>query len=215
MKAVEHLTNEHREIAALLTVLNTYADALSAGKCGPRPALSPLVQALRVLADEVHFEQEEQILMPWLVRRGVDWEAEVLQHSCIEHARARYLLSVLEQAVARECPRSELDRECVVLTARALVQSQRQLMHMQHTQLYPLIEAYQLSGPVDELSIDLRRHEASLDSARVGPARHLARRLLSRRALRPRPLARAGTSYRRSPSEPPAADTAPTRAQRS
>jgi hemerythrin-like domain-containing protein len=136
MALLNSLIMEHKLIARLIDALRVYARRLRRGP-GPDPAdLALFSRAFRELADEIHHEKEEWILLPILARNGFNWDTGVLPEVRSDHGQERYLLDVLQQAALQQGRWSNDDRRRIVATALALVEFQREHMELENTKLY-------------------------------------------------------------------------------
>jgi len=101
MKAVASLIREHQVIGGLADALESYAQHTRQGGVPDAADLGRFAAAFTDLAERIHHEKEENILLPLLVRHGVHWEDGALPAVRREHRQEAYLIDVLRQAGAR------------------------------------------------------------------------------------------------------------------
>ena len=156
MVALHSLIEEHKVIGRLIDALQEYARRLRREDSAEPADLALFSRAFRELADEIHHEKEEGILLPILGRNGFHWDTGVLPEVRRDHRQERYLLEVLQHAAARASSWSNDDRRVIVATALALVEFQREHMELENTKLFGVVPQ-RLSAEV------LARLEAELD----------------------------------------------------
>jgi len=137
MQALESLQRDHRVLNVLSEALDAYVEALESGRELWRGDLTDIVHGFRTLADHRHFEKEDEVLVPLLVRHGFDYQLDILDDARAEHDSLRYLIRVLEQAAERELRWTLHERLRIVGTARNLVERQRRLAAAQEIELFP------------------------------------------------------------------------------
>jgi len=157
MQALASLHQDHRILLALTDALDAFArvvaerDDVSPGEVGA------FADAFRDFADNMHYEKEEQVLLPFLVRHGFDYNRELLQQVRSDHCQDRYLIDVLHHSAQRDGCFSREDRRRVASTAAALASVQRDLLMKQDIELFPevvsLIDGAALSSLQAELSL--------------------------------------------------------------
>ena len=148
--ALESLRRDHQALLLLADALDAYAAALEARRPVHPGDLRALVHALRTFGDYRHFEKEEQVLVPLLVRAGFDFALGVFAEGRHAHQRLRHLIEVLEYAAQRELDWSRFEQTAIVAAARALTDAQRRISDRQERELLPEI-AKRLDGPALEL----------------------------------------------------------------
>jgi hemerythrin-like domain-containing protein len=137
MQALESLQRDHRVLSGLSEALDAYVEALETGQQLWRGDLSDIMFGFRVMADYRHFEKEEEVLVPMLVRHGFDYNLEILDGARREHDGLRYLIRVLEEAAQREPSWNLFDRQRIASAARDLVERQWRLSAQQELELFP------------------------------------------------------------------------------
>jgi hemerythrin-like domain-containing protein len=160
MNALASLIHEHRVISRLIQALEVYANCLRLDWQVEPVDLVGFARAFREFADELHHEKEEGILLPILARNGLAWEDGVLPEVRRDHRHERYLIDVLCHAAARQGSWSNEDRRVISATALALVEFQREHLHMENTKLFP--EVPKRLGPevLEQLATALARFDA-------------------------------------------------------
>lgn len=157
MQALSSLHQDHRILLALTDALDIFARAI-ANRDDVAPAeVGAFAHAFREFADNMHYEKEEQVLLPFLVRHGYDWNRELLEQVRADHCQDRYLIDVLHHAAQRDGSFSKEDRRRVASTAAALAGVQRDLLMKQDIELFPevvsLLDAAALASLQAELSL--------------------------------------------------------------
>jgi hemerythrin-like domain-containing protein len=137
MQALESLTRDHQVLWGLTEALEAVVAALDAGQRLERGDLRDLAHGFRTIADYRHFEKEDEVLVPLLVRHGFDYNLQILGDARREHDALRYLIRVLEQAAERELSWTLYERQRIAGTARSLVERQRSLATLQEIELFP------------------------------------------------------------------------------
>jgi hemerythrin-like domain-containing protein len=136
MIALHSLIQEHKVIGRLIDALQEYARRLRLEASADPTDLARFSRAFRELADEIHHEKEEGILLPTLGRNGFHWDTGVLPEVRRDHRQERYLLEVLQHAATRAGSWSNEDRRSIIATALALVEFQRAHMELENTRLF-------------------------------------------------------------------------------
>ena len=139
--ALASLERDHRQLWGLTDALHAYVDALDGGRPLRRGDLKAIVSGLRVVADYRHFEKEEEVLVPMLVRHGFDYHHPLLADGRREHDSLRYLIDVLQQSAERELNWKLDERERISRVAHQLIERQRRLSTEQEARLFPQIVA--------------------------------------------------------------------------
>lgn len=145
--ALASLEHDHRLLWGLTEALHTYIGALDAGTPLRRGDFKALVMGLKISADYHHFEKEEEVMVPVLVRHGFAYDLQILDDGRREHASLRYLIEVLRQSAERELNWRIDERERISRVARQLIARQRRLSKRQEARLFPQIVA-RLDPPV-------------------------------------------------------------------
>jgi hemerythrin-like domain-containing protein len=134
------LMAEHELIGRVAEALKVFAGNIKAeyGSYG-RHDLAAFVRVFRDLADYVHHEKEEHLLLPMLGRHGFDWNHGPLAESRREHRQERYLTEVLNQFAVREHRWDAEERRRVVSTAMALGDFQREHLAKENELLFAAV----------------------------------------------------------------------------
>lgn len=141
MQALVSLQQDHRLLLELTDALEAFAQALPGADTVPVADLEAFAHAFRELADNLHYEKEEHVLMPFLARHGYDWNGELLAQVREDHNQNRYLIDVLYQAAQLEGGFSRDDQRRIASTAKALARSQRRLLQLQDIELFPAVSS--------------------------------------------------------------------------
>ncbi|MEY4546445.1 MAG: hypothetical protein RL685_2640 [Pseudomonadota bacterium] len=141
MQALVSLQQDHRLLLELTDALEAFARALPDAEVVPLADLEAFAHAFREFADNLHYEKEEHVLMPFLARHGYDWNGALLAQVREDHNQNRYLIDVLYQAAQRESDLSRDDHRRLASTAKALVRSQRKLLQLQDVELFPVVSS--------------------------------------------------------------------------
>jgi hemerythrin-like domain-containing protein len=139
--ALASLERDHRLLWGLTDALHAYVDALDRGRPLRRGDLKAIASGLRVVADYRHFEKEEEVMVPVLVRHGFDYHLRILDDGRREHDSLRYLIEVLHQSAERELNWNLDERERISRVAHQLIERQRRLSTHQEACLFPEIVA--------------------------------------------------------------------------
>jgi hemerythrin-like domain-containing protein len=183
--ALQSLRRDHQVLALFADVLDAYlgtlvseGERLSGGKLVPGD-FTLLVQVWRSFGDQRHFEKEEQIVTPLLVRSGLDFDLAVLVEERRAREQLRYLISVLEHATHRELQWSGFERSAICASARALTAIHRRCTEEQERELFP--EIITLDPDVlATLNRQLLRFDAADDARRELDTAALGRELAAR-----------------------------------
>jgi hemerythrin-like domain-containing protein len=141
MQALDTLGRDHQMLGELAEALGAYVSALEAGQPLRDGDLKELVESLRAVTEYRHFEKEEALLVPTLVRHGFDYNHVLLDGRRREFETQRYLLDVLHQSAERELNWTLDERERIARAARGLVEGLRQLASQEEAELFPEIVA--------------------------------------------------------------------------
>lgn len=171
MHKLSSLNQDHRMLLALTDALDVFAGELMRTDDVSPSDVGEFAHAFREFADYLHYEKEEHVLLPFLVRHGFDWNCELLEQIRAEHSRDRYLIDVLHQAGEQEGSLSQHDRRRLAATATTLASVQRGLTMKQDIELLPEVTTALEPKALDELNAELSR----FDSQRGGRAVKLRR----------------------------------------
>jgi len=139
--ALASLERDHRLLWGLTDALHAYVDALDGGRALRRGDLKAIASGLRVVADYRHFEKEEEVMVPVLVRHGFDYHLQIFDDGRREHDSLRYLIEVLHQSAERDLNWNLDERERISRVAHQLIERQRRLSTRQEARLFPQIVA--------------------------------------------------------------------------
>jgi len=212
MRALESLHRDHQLIFGLTEALDAYANALDAKHPLVAGDFKALVHGFRTFADYRHFEKEENILVPWLVRRGFDDNSGILVGARNEHQQLRYLIDVLYQSAERELDWSRDERNRISAAARSLSEQQRQLAAQQEIELFPDILTRLPAHALDDLASELWQFDVRSE-VRASPldVQELSRDVAGRYADAPPSRPRAPSASPPPPSSRPASTSRPAR----
>jgi hemerythrin-like domain-containing protein len=101
MKATRVLRDEHEGILAMLSVVETAANRLRAGKDIPRDMMINAVDFFRNFADKCHHGKEENELFPKMVERGIPREGGPIAVMLVEHDQGRAFIRGMGDAAER------------------------------------------------------------------------------------------------------------------
>jgi hemerythrin-like domain-containing protein len=177
--ALQSLRCDHQVLALLADALDAYVAVLSAGGALAPGDFTSLVRAWRSFGDQRHFEKEEELVTPLLVRSGLDFGLEVLVEERRAREQLRYLIDVLEHAAHRELQWSGFERSAICASARALTAIHRRSSQEQEQELFPEI----ITLAPDALAVlnqQLLRFDAADDARREGDPARVGRELLAR-----------------------------------
>ncbi len=169
------LIREHELIGPLAEGLASFAEALSSEVLDPASERADLEHFVRVftdLADCVHHEKEEAVLLPFLCRHGFEWTDGPLAEVRREHRQERYLIDVLCQAAAREETWNHEERRRIVDSATALADFQSEHLAKENTLLFPAVMLRTSPAELELLEAELAAFDASI--ARFMPCQELA-----------------------------------------
>jgi hemerythrin-like domain-containing protein len=155
MRALDSLRRDHQLLFGLTEALDAYANAMDAEQPLVAGDFAALVQGFRTFADYRHFEKEEQILGPWLVRHGFDDNLPILVDGRDEHHKLRYLIDVLYQSAQRELDWTKDERKRISAAAHSLCERQRRLAAQQEIELFPDIITRIAGSHLEELASEL------------------------------------------------------------
>ena len=171
MHALFSLHQDHRLLLELTDALDVFALELTRSAAVGPEAVGAFARAFREFADNIHYEKEEQVLLPCLARHGFDFNGALLEQVRDEHCQDRYLIDVLSQAAQRETEFGWDDRRRLSSTAATLARMQRNLLMKQDIELLPEVTTALAPETLEELNAELSR----FDSQRGGRAVKLRR----------------------------------------
>jgi hemerythrin-like domain-containing protein len=180
MRPLFSLHQDHELLLPLSEALDLFARALASSEAAVDPGdLAEFACAFRGFADQLHYEKEEHVLLPFIVRHGFDWNGELLEAVRADHSRDRYLIDVLHQAGQRKGGFSWDDRRRLAATASTLAGVQRGLAMKQEIELFPEISVALDPDALDSLDAELsafdRHNENSTTELRPLISRLMAR----------------------------------------
>lgn len=186
MKALQSLIREHQVISGVVGALEVFARELERRGSQRQRAHDPVdlarfVEVFTELAECIHHEKEENILLPLLSRHGFDWRSRTLSAVRGEHRQEAYLIDVLRQASERAPEWSVADESHINASARALVEFQRNHHQLENTKLFPEVIARLDGAALDELGAALDKFDRE-HQARRAAAIALAEELCARYA---------------------------------
>jgi hemerythrin-like domain-containing protein len=138
-KALASLIREHQLVSRVLVALEVYAQRLRHGERVEAGDLGGFARVFRELADQIHHEKEESILLPLLCRHGLDWSSGVLPVVRLEHRQESSFIDALCRAAQRPPPWSKNERRQIAAAALALTQFQREHHEMENAELFPAV----------------------------------------------------------------------------
>lgn len=162
-KALASLIAEHQLVSRVVAALEVYAQRLRHGDPVEASDLEGFARVFRELADQIHHEKEERILLPLLFRHGLDWSSGVLPVVRLEHRQESSFIDVLCRAARQPPPWSKAERRQIAAAALALAAFQREHHRMENAELFPAV-ALQLSEHVlAQLQAALEAFDADSD----------------------------------------------------
>jgi hemerythrin-like domain-containing protein len=147
MQALDSLERERQMLLDLAEALDAYVDALEAGQPLRDGDLEDLMRNFRAVAEYRHFEKEEALLVPTLVRHGFDYNHALLDGRRRAYETLRYLIDVLHHSAERELNWTLDEEHRIARAGRSLVEVLRQLAFQEEAELLPEIVA-RLSPPM-------------------------------------------------------------------
>jgi hemerythrin-like domain-containing protein len=172
MEALSSLIREHQFIERLVTALGAYASLVGQGAPVDPADVGGFASTLREYADELHREKEEHVLLPFLVRRGFDWDAPPLSQVCEEHSLERDLIAALDHAGGRIEGWTDEERRHVAALSASLCTLQRQHHQTENEQLFPAVKARLDTAALQLLHAELEHFD--------GQPAHIERRTAAR-----------------------------------
>lgn len=101
MDAIDTLKNEHRAIEVVLNTMEKAAKALDAGKDVDPALIEECVDFVAGFADRCHHIKEEQILFPYLQKRGIAREGGPIGYALHDHDEARKLVKSIRENIGK------------------------------------------------------------------------------------------------------------------
>lgn len=155
MHALFSLHQDHRLLLELTDALDVFAlELMRSEALGPQN-VDPFARAFRDFVDNIHYEKEEQVLLPCLARHGFDYNGELLEQVRDDHCQDRYLIDVLSHAAERETAFGWEDRRRLARTAKTLASVQRNLLMKQDVELFPAVMSSLDRDALERLFADL------------------------------------------------------------
>ena len=178
MRPLLSLQLEHRLLFDLTDALDVFAEKLG-GNGRVLPDSKAFAHVFREFVDRIHYEKEEQVLFPFLVRHGFDWNSQELVEMRSQHCHDRHLIEVLEYGAARRCAHSCTSRRSLAATARALAKVQRRLSMSQDIELFPRVVSSLDPEAKAQLGRELARFDRDTED-RALPLANAIRGLITR-----------------------------------
>jgi hemerythrin-like domain-containing protein len=179
MRALFSLHQDHELLLPLTEALDVFAKALAGSEAVDRGDVADFACAFRGFADHLHYEKEEHVLLPFIVRHGFDWNGELLEAVRADHCRDRYLIDVLCQGAQRKGAFSWDDRRRLAATASTLAEVQRGLAMKQEIELFPEISVALDADALDGLNAELSEFDRHNENSAT-ELRPLISRLMER-----------------------------------
>jgi hemerythrin-like domain-containing protein len=170
MDPVEHLIAEHRLIAEAVNAFEEYVDRVQARQDPPRADLERFVRFFREYVDLGHHDKEETLLLPALVRAGLDWDGGPIARIRRDHDLERYLMRSLRHAALQVEDWTDFDREHFLAIARELIAFTRTHAECEETLLFPEIRRRLSPAAYEALAADFARLDAERGNDAAPPA---------------------------------------------
>jgi hemerythrin-like domain-containing protein len=164
-ESLSSIARDHRLLARALDALEVLAERLEAEATPELIAdLGQFIRFFMGFAEAGHHVKEEDVLHPFLARRGFAWDSGPLREIRADHDQERYFMRVLEQAAGQDAPWSREDRRHAVATVRAFAEFQRGHQDKENRVLLPRVKE-QLTGA--DL-VELEKLLVAFDEERFG-----------------------------------------------
>ncbi len=142
MQPTSILTNEHRVIEIMLSVLENLADKTLADKKLDRQSAEDAIDFIRNFADKCHHGKEENHLFAALVDKGMPKEGGPVGQMLLEHDQGReYVRGMADNVEAAEKGNEKAIRE-FVNNAFGYVELLRAHIHKEDHILFPMAERF-------------------------------------------------------------------------
>lgn len=168
MRATEVLTEEHRTIERMLTVLETAAQQLKAGERVPARLFREAVDFVRNFADKCHHGKEEANLFPRLEERGVPKEGGPLGVMLEEHDMGREYIGAIDDAIGAYEAGDEAAASVIEENVRAFTHLLRHHIWKEENVLFPMANEVLSADDQRELEERFQQVEAEV----MGPGAH-------------------------------------------
>ena len=193
--AIDSLKREHRAIECVLRALNQACAQIAAGERVDPDVLDRYIEFIRIYADKVHHEKEEQILFPALNRCGLPVDAGPIACMLGEHTQGRAYVSRMSLAARglRQGAPGAADEFCSA--AGAFTQLLVQHIQKEDNVLFVIAAGMLGSEGVAALAADFERAERDFSGGRYEELENWARELTSDAELVPAGACSSGCGH--------------------
>lgn len=156
MRPTDTLKEEHRVIERGLVALDRAVEKLEMGEEVPREVLEKAVDFIRGFADGCHHQKEEDILFPYLEKKGLTRDQGPVGVMLAEHDVGREHVRGMSEAIEGSAP------QAFVAHARAYLELLGDHIAKEDTVLFPLadqlmtpVEAEEMTGEFEDVEEEL------------------------------------------------------------
>jgi hemerythrin-like domain-containing protein len=157
-----YLGEEHKQIQAMLDVLEALAEAVQKGAAWEREDLDAVIDYFREFGDLSHHDKEETILVPALIEAELSWYDGPLAELRREHRQERYLLRSIRHLAHQSAHWSKDDRAHFASLAREFVTFLRGHVEKEDTVLFPLAQQKLSAEKQAQLVTEFRKLDSEL-----------------------------------------------------
>ena len=159
MNPLLSLRREHQLLTGLTNALDAFGQTLRRSGRFVQQEIRDFARSFSVFADSLHYEKEEQILVPFLVHHGFDYNGPLLLEVREEHSLHRSLIEFLSHAGQRRGSLGKFDQQRLCSTIATLANGQRQLAQKQEAELFPTIATRLAPDTLQHLLLELKRFD--------------------------------------------------------
>ena len=162
------LSEEHKIIKRMLTVLNVACEKLEKGEDVSPELFRKSVDFIRTFADRCHHGKEEETLFPLIEQRGIPREGGPIGMMCTEHEEGRSFVKALADAIEKYQQGEQNAKNSIIKNARGYTYLLAQHIPKEDDILYPMAD--NVLGESDQKRL-LELFE-KVEKERMGAAKH-------------------------------------------
>ncbi len=159
MKPTDTLKEEHRVIERGLVALDRAVERLELGEEVPREILEKAVDFIRGFADGCHHQKEEDILFPYLEKKGLTRDQGPVAVMLAEHDVGREHVRGMSEAIEAGA------HQAFVAHARAYLELLGDHIAKEDSVLFPMADQMMTTVESEELSGEFEHVEEELEGA--------------------------------------------------
>ena len=168
MIATKQLTEEHKSIKLMLSIIEEVCKRLESGEKVDPEHLDKIVEFIRIFADKCHHAKEEDFLFPAMEKAGVPKEGGPISVMLTEHDYGREYVRGMSQAITKyKSGDAEASAE-IVKNAMGYVELLTQHIYKEDNILYPIADKFLSEERQEELYEEFEK----IEKERIGEGTH-------------------------------------------